>query len=513
MPQVLDRSNETFTLDCGAGQSFSIEGNKSTITLTGSCGTVEITGNGHRVRVSSVQTLDVSGNDNRATAGEAGSIDVSGNGNAVTWVSGLATVYRATDLALDRLVAVKVLGGPARRDPAAARRFFHEGRLAARLDHPAIVAIYDVGEDDRLLYLAMRLVDGPSLAAAPAPPATIQEDLAVLHRIGDALDHAHQREVVHRDVKPSNILLEGGQASRACLVDFGIATTVRTSGLYTTGAIGTAAYMAPEQATPGSAGPAADRYSLACVAYELLCGRRPFPGEDHVALLVRHATEPVPLTGSTSLDQVFATGLAKDPRSRPATCAELVAALERAVLRAPGPIIAAAVTDAHDGQALGSTPANVRWPGPRRWRGVVVATALVLVAVAVAWWWAGRDGNRGRTVTDAAGISYQLPSSAWRVGETVPGRTTLTRDGQPAAVVTNSPPSSDAASGPLGCSGPQVTRSLAGRRAVLCPGGSASDGQGTVVAVVVGSTAWRFEVAGSEPTAEENRFLDSVRFG
>ncbi len=345
----------------------------------------------------------------------------------------VATVYRATDLALDRLVAVKVLGGPARRDPAAARRFFHEGRLAARLDHPAIVAIYDVGEDDRLLYLAMRLVDGPSLAAAPAPPATIQEDLAVLHRIGDALDHAHQREVVHRDVKPSNILLEGGQASRACLVDFGIATTVRTSGLYTTGAIGTAAYMAPEQATPGSAGPAADRYSLACVAYELLCGRRPFPGEDHVALLVRHATEPVPPTGSTSLDQVFVAGLAKDPADRPASCAELVAALQRVLMPAPesmgagsGPV-AALAPDADVASVATTTRPSTSRTRPstsrrRVQRRAALVGALVLIAAvfaAGAWWWGYQDEGQGQRVTDAAGITYRLPSPAWRVGETV----------------------------------------------------------------------------------------------
>jgi tRNA A-37 threonylcarbamoyl transferase component Bud32 len=246
---------------------------------------------------------------------------------------GFATVYRARDTGLDRPVALKVLDPRAHRNPTVARRFVHEGRAVASLDHPAVVPVYDAGEQDDLLWMAMRLVEGPSLEAAldAGRRFTTAEVVSLAERIGSALDHAHAQGIVHRDVKPSNILLEDDDPARAWLADFGIAVTARTAGRYTTGTLGTAAYMAPEQARPSEVGPAADVYSFACVVYELVAGRRPFDGDDHVGLLMAHAGDPVPATGDPGVDAVLQRALAKAPADRPSPASAFAAELRVAL--------------------------------------------------------------------------------------------------------------------------------------------------------------------------------------
>jgi serine/threonine-protein kinase len=252
---------------------------------------------------------------------------------SVIGAGGFATVYQATDTVLERPVALKVLDPKAHRNDTVARRFVNEGKSVARLDHPAIVPVYDAGETDDLLWLAMRLVPGLSLDDALSRGRRYgrEEVAAIVDRIAGALDHAHAQGVVHRDVKPSNILLEGSDPAKAWLADFGIAATARTAGRYTTGTLGTAAYMAPEQARPSEVGPAADTYSLACVVYVLVAGRSPFPGDDHVGLLMAHATQPVPPMGDEALDRVLGRGLAKAPGDRPPSAGALSEEL-RAVL-------------------------------------------------------------------------------------------------------------------------------------------------------------------------------------
>ena len=247
---------------------------------------------------------------------------------------GFATVYRAIDLALERPIALKVVDPAAHRNPTIGRRFVLEGRAVASLDHPAIVPVYDAGENDGVLWMAMRLIAGGSLddALVAGRRFTFEQVAAVVARIGDALDHAHGHGIVHRDVKPSNILLEQNDPARAWLADFGIAATTRTAGRYTTGALGTAAYMAPEQARPSSVGPPADLYSLGCVAYELLTRRRPFPGDDYVELLLAHASHPVPPTVWPRVDAFLQRALAKDPSARPASGAAFAGELRRALV-------------------------------------------------------------------------------------------------------------------------------------------------------------------------------------
>jgi serine/threonine protein kinase len=299
---------------------------------------------------------------------------------------GFATVYRAIDLALERPVALKVVDPTAHRNPTIARRFVLEGRAVASLDHPAVVPVFDAGENDGVLWLAMRLIAGGSLddALVAGHRFRLEEVAAVATRIGGALDHAHGKGIVHRDVKPSNILLEDHVPARAWLADFGIAATTRTAGLYTTGALGTAAYMAPEQSKPSTVGPPADLYSLACVTYELLTRCRPFPGDDYVELLVAHATHPVPPTPWPRVDEYMQRALAKNPADRPPSGAAFADELRRVLMAvdserdaarstnpaaapaSPGPAEAAAVaaSGATGAQTEAPTAAPARPPLP-----------------------------------------------------------------------------------------------------------------------------------------------------
>lgn len=304
------------------------------------------------------------------------------------------SVWRARQLRLDRDVAVKVLDPLVARDPTAARRFEREGRAAASLDHPSIVPVYEAGDDDGLYYLAMRLVDGETLAdvierESPMSPAAVAE---VLRPIGDALDAAHATGLIHRDVKPANILIEDG---RPYLGDFGIAASTRELGRYTTGSIGTAEYMAPEQARGEAVDHRSDLYALGCVAYHAITGRSPFARDDMVSTLLAHSVDEVPPIGDSALDTFFARALAKDPGERFDSAADLVAALPT-------------------GPQTDTTGAGVRPRPPRRH---VVALAVVgALVVAGGLVLAGRRANApvddGATpVTDAPGTTDPAPST------------------------------------------------------------------------------------------------------
>ncbi len=243
---------------------------------------------------------------------------------------GFATVYRARQVRLDRDVAVKVLDAELALNPEAARRFEREGQSAAQLEHPNIVPVYEAGDEDGIVYLAMRLVQGPTLEdrlREDGPPTT-EELTRLVGAIAAALDHAHAHDLVHRDVKPSNILLEGDSV---WLADFGIAATTRDVGRYTTGTIGTASYMAPEQAEATEVDGRADLYSLGCVVFECATGMVPYPGDDLLTALLAHRTEPIPSTDEPSLDEFFERALAKDREERFQSGAEMAAALGAAL--------------------------------------------------------------------------------------------------------------------------------------------------------------------------------------
>ncbi len=233
---------------------------------------------------------------------------------------GMGVVYRATHLALDRPVALKVIARQFAGDEAFRDRFLRESRLAARLDHPAVVPVLDAREEEGELIVAMRLVSGGDLrkrieAGGPLPPT---EAVALLGQVADALDAAHAAGIVHRDVKPHNILLEG---ERAYLTDFGLAKALDDSGVLSgTSVVGTVEYMSPEQWRGEHVGPATDVYSLGCVLYESVTGVVPY---------ARRAGDVEPEMPQ-GLDAVIERAVSRDPAERYATAGELiVAARER----------------------------------------------------------------------------------------------------------------------------------------------------------------------------------------
>ncbi|MDJ0768040.1 MAG: ABC transporter substrate-binding protein [Ilumatobacter sp.] len=234
-----------------------------------------------------------------------------------------ATVWRARQLRLGRDVAVKVLDPVVARNPDAARRFEREGRSAASLDHPHIVTVYEAGEEDDLVYLAMRLVEGETLEDLldRESPLTVRRTADLLGPVADAIDHAHSRGLTHRDIKPSNILL--GEA-RVWLADFGIAATAQEMGRYTTGALGTVEYMAPEQAAAGDIDHRADLYSLGCVVFHCLTGGPPFTGDEVMPVLMAHVNDDIPRVDHEGLAAFFDTALAKDPDDRFASASDLI---------------------------------------------------------------------------------------------------------------------------------------------------------------------------------------------
>jgi YVTN family beta-propeller protein len=232
---------------------------------------------------------------------------------------GMGVVYRATHLGLERPVALKVIARELADRPGFRERFLRESRLAARLEHPSVVPVYDSREVDGELIVAMKLVKGGDLRRLidREGPLPTRRALDLLAQVAAALDAAHAAGVVHRDVKPHNILVEG---NRAYLSDFGLAKALDESATGDASVVGTAQYMSPEQWQGGSIGPAADVYSLGCVLYEALTGIPPFRrGEED--------TEPELPQG---VDEAIRRAVAKDPAQRYATAGALVDAARAA---------------------------------------------------------------------------------------------------------------------------------------------------------------------------------------
>jgi ABC-type branched-subunit amino acid transport system substrate-binding protein/streptogramin lyase len=253
---------------------------------------------------------------------------------------GMGVVYRAHDLALDRPVALKILAPELATDVSFRERFLRESRLAASIDHPNVIPVYDAGEVAGELYIAMRFVEGIDLRGllceGPLEPAMA---LAIVAQVADALDVAHERGLVHRDVKPSNVLID--QRGHVYLADFGLTRRLGEVAVAVDPArsLGTADYVSPEQIRGDDVDARADLYSLGCLLYECLAGRPPYRRDSEIATLFAHLEEEPPeLAG---LERVFRTALAKDPDSRYQSGRELVEAAR---------------------SALGLEPKRTRWP-------------------------------------------------------------------------------------------------------------------------------------------------------
>src|SRR4051794_27931653 len=287
--------------------------------------------------------------------------------DALLGQGGMGVVYRAWDPRLERPVALKLLSPELSGDRRFRARFERESRLAASIDHGGIIPVYEAGEVDGQLYIAMRFVDGSDLAAllqaeGPLAPARVLE---LVGQLASALDAAHERGLIHRDVKPSNALV--AREGHVYLADFGLTKTSGPDAVTASGQVmGTVAYMAPEVIRGEEPTPASDLYALGCVLFECLTGDVPFQGPNAASVIYEHLELPPPrIPGLPALDDVFARALAKDPGERFGSGAELIAAARAALSgpprrrrrsRRPAVAVAAAL-------ALAGAAAIVLWPG------------------------------------------------------------------------------------------------------------------------------------------------------
>jgi len=277
---------------------------------------------------------------------------------------GMGVVYRATELALDRPVALKLIAPELAGDDSFRERFLRESRLAASIDHAGILPVYAAGEADGELFLATRFVPGTDLRSLTDDgPLPGERAIGLVGQVADALDAAHERGLVHRDVKPGNVLVD--TADHCYLCDFGLTTQRVDGGTTATGRLaGSLDYLAPEQIRRGAVDGRADQYGLACVLYEVLSGTPPFRRETEAQTLWAHMQEePAPLLAYDELDPVFARALAKEPKERYEDCN-------------------AFADDARAALGLGPSPIAVR-RRRRRLGGRLLALGGALLAVAV----------------------------------------------------------------------------------------------------------------------------------
>jgi serine/threonine protein kinase len=259
---------------------------------------------------------------------------------------GMGIVYRAEQLRLGRKVALKLLAPELAENQAFRARFEHESRLAGVLDHPHIVPLFEAGEVDGLLFISMHYVEGTDLRDLLSHEGRLEPEraLAIAAQVASALDAAHDRGLVHRDVKPGNILIAGDaptdRPEHCYLTDFGL--TKDTSSpveLTATGTfVGTIDYIAPEQIEGAKPAGHGDQYALGCVLFECLTGRLPFARDDEIGVMWAHLQDEPPTVTAlrpdlpAAIDAVVARALAKDPRQRYGTCTALVEAARAALL-------------------------------------------------------------------------------------------------------------------------------------------------------------------------------------
>ena len=318
---------------------------------------------------------------------------------------GMGAVYLAMHSRLERKVALKVIAPELADDEDFRARFLRESQLAASLDHPNVIPIYDADEIDGVLYLAMRYVGGPSLQALIRERGSLSpgDALRIAEQIGGALDAAHQAGLVHRDLKPANILL-AEPGDHAYLCDFGLAKRTSSKGLTRTGSfLGTVDYCSPEQIQGKPLDGRADVYSLGCVLFHCLVGRPPYERETEIAVLHAHLLEPPPILSGVrsdlprSLDGVITTAMAKEPGDRYATAGALAADFKKAI-RDPDATRAAPIPATRAQKTL--VAAKGRPLQGRRGRLIAAAIAAVVLGVAAAAaFLATRESDGGANTT------------------------------------------------------------------------------------------------------------------
>jgi Protein kinase domain len=326
---------------------------------------------------------------------------------------GMGVVYRATQAALERTVALKVIAPDLAEDEEFRTRFKRESLLAASIEHQNVIPIYEAGEVDGVLFLSMRYVEGTDLRSLLEPEGSLEPRRAtrIVAQVAEALDAAHRAGLVHRDVKPGNILIASGD--HAYLTDFGLTKRAASeSALTKTGQlVGTVDYVAPEQIEGFRVDARSDVYALACVLYHLLTGQVPYERPSDMARLFAHVNSPPPVPSTTEpavpheLDEVVARGMAKDPDERYQSAGDLgraaVAGAERRTIAEPERSVAR-------GEAAPSTPGVAPTPpaagappsvagarSRRRWIWALVAAFVVAAGVVVALVVGGGGGGGG----------------------------------------------------------------------------------------------------------------------
>ncbi len=326
---------------------------------------------------------------------------------------GMATVYKALDPSSGREVAVKVLPREFLHDPQFRARFETEIKTVAQLEHPAIVPIYDVGEEDGQPYFVMRNMTGGSLSDWLKQGAFSPQDTArIVERLAKALAYAHKRGIIHRDLKPGNVLFDSN--GDPFLSDFGVAKLAESAqGITGSGVIGTPAYMSPEQAQSGQVDNRSDIYAMGAIIYELLTGQQPYRADTPMGVVIKHITDPVPdilrdnPNLAPELDVVIRTAMDKDKEKRYPTIIELAKALNKAAFGEEGHVVS-------DSSTLTVRPRDPNMTGeltmtsPSKKSGMwVVAGAVVLVLIV-----AGVFLFRGTPATSAVTEAPLVATSA-----------------------------------------------------------------------------------------------------
>jgi formylglycine-generating enzyme required for sulfatase activity/tRNA A-37 threonylcarbamoyl transferase component Bud32 len=307
-----------------------------------------------------------------------------------------AEVYLAEDEVLGRQVALKVLKPQLLADREALERFIQEARVLARIQHPQIAWVWDLGQEDESVYIALRYIAGPSLAQVLKERSRLPwaEALRIIEQVGSALDYAHNRGLVHRDVKPQNILVS--EADGAVLSDFGLVRAMQNSGMGTrTGAfLGTPQYMPPEVWQGQGASPASDQYALACVLYELVTGVVLFDADTPWAAVAKHAQPPLipeswPEGVPAEMGLWLKKALAEDPAKRFTSIAEFITALAHKSTEPERPRVEVKRVEkgqVYGGQVTPDNPAGIEW-----------------VEIPAGPFWMGCEEN------DPAALSYEKP--------------------------------------------------------------------------------------------------------